>query len=99
MEEISGCDSASSNAIQAKLPCPRQFLTPVTLPVGLGRPRPDTSLSHEEGMGKGGIPAAVRGLEQRDAAPARRLAGQQVNPCVCLPLSLRRAPLLGCSAD
>lgn len=54
MEEISGCDSASSNAIQAKLACPRQFLTPVTLPVGLGRPRPDTSLSHEEGMGKGG---------------------------------------------
>lgn len=55
MEEISGCDSASSNAIQARLACPRQFLTPGTMPVGLGRPRPDTSPSRVKGTGAGGF--------------------------------------------
>lgn len=51
MEEISGCDSASSNAIQARLACPRQFLTPSTLPLGLGCPHPNVSCV--EGMGQG----------------------------------------------
>ena len=55
MEEISGCDSASSNAIQARLACPQQFLTPGTLPAGLGHPCPDTSPSRVEGMGEGGF--------------------------------------------
>ena len=63
MEEISGCDSASSNAIQARLACPRQFLTPGTLPAGLGCPRPHTSPLAWKGREGGGIPAAVRGLE------------------------------------
>lgn len=99
MEEISGCDSASSNAIQARLACPRQFLTPSTQAVGLGRPHPDMFPSCMEGTGEAGIPATVHGLEQRDVALARRLAGQQVNPCACLLLSLQGAPLSGCSAD
>lgn len=38
MEEISGCDSTSSNAIQAGLACPWRFLTAGTLPAGLGLP-------------------------------------------------------------
>lgn len=99
MEEISGCDCASSNAIQARLACPRQFLTPVTLPVGLGCPRPDMSPSRVEGAGEAGIPAADHGVKQRDVAPAWRLADQQANPCACLLLSLQGAPLLGCSLD
>lgn len=40
MEEIRGCDSASTNAIQAGLACPRQFLTAGALPAGLGLPCP-----------------------------------------------------------
>lgn len=62
MEEISGCDSASSNAIQARLACPWQFLTPSTLPLGLGCPHPNTSLSCVEGMGqRGSLPPSVGG--------------------------------------
>lgn len=63
MEEISGCDSASSNAIQARLACPRQFLTPGTLPVGLGRPRPDTSPLLCGRDRSRGIPDTACGLE------------------------------------
>lgn len=92
MEEISGCDSASSNAIQARLACPRQFLTPSTLPLGLGCPHPNTSLSCVEGMGRG-IPGTICGGQQRDVVLAQILTGKQVNPCACPPLSL------GCSAD
>lgn len=60
MEEISGCDSASSNAIQARLACPRQFLTPGTLPVGLSCPRPNTSpLLHGRDRRWGDLPLPV----------------------------------------
>lgn len=64
MEEIRGCDSASTNAIQAGLACPRQFLTAGTLPAGLGLPcpAPAPSLRAGDGMGQdGGIPAGVKG--------------------------------------
>lgn len=64
MEEIRGCDSASTNAIQAGLACPRQFLTAGTLPAGLGLPcpAPAPSLRAGDGIGQdGGIPAGVKG--------------------------------------
>jgi len=62
MEEISGCDSTSSNAIQAGLACPWRFLTAGTLPAGLGLPvltRPP----HMLGSGWGGflLPSTGRG--------------------------------------
>lgn len=86
MEEISGCDSASTNAIQARLACPRQFLTPSTLPLGLGCPRPNTSCV--EGMGQGGFLAPSVGSNKGMWCWLR-----PVNPCAhpLLPL--------GCSAD
>lgn len=68
MEEISGCDSASSNAIQARLACPPQFLPPSTLPLGLGCPHPNTSLSCVDGTG--GIPGTIREGQQRDVVLA-----------------------------
>lgn len=93
MEEISGCDSASSNAIQARLACPRQFLTPSTLPLGLGCPRPNTPCPPAWKGWDRGDSGTVRGGQQRDVVLAQRLTSKQANPCACHPLSL------GCSAD
>lgn len=50
MEEISGCDSTSSNAIQAGLACPWRFLTAARCLRGWAA-RPDASPCH---MGRDG---------------------------------------------
>lgn len=96
MEEIRGCDSASANAIQAGLACPRQFLTAGTLPAGLGLPcpAPAPSLRAGDGTGRdGGIPAGAKG---RSASGEAR---SPADPPTRLLPSLRGTLLSGCSGD
>lgn len=65
MEEISGCDSTSSNAIQAGLACPWRFLTAARCLRGWAA-RPDASPCHMLGSGWGGflLPLVGRGQDK-----------------------------------